>query len=153
MTAQSLTGFTIVPMTAETVRQVAAIEAACFSQPWSYEAFCAELSNPLSKTWVAIAADGEAAGFLNAAFVLDEGSLNNIAVLASYRRQGAARLLLSEAIAYCQSSAVSFFTLEVRKSNVGAIALYTGLGFEPVGERKGFYTKPTEDALLMTKFF
>ena len=42
-------------------------------------------------------------------------------------------------------------TLEVRKSNAAAIALYESFGFERVGERRGFYEKPTEDALLMTK--
>ena len=31
------------------------------------------------------------------------------------------------------------------------IGLYRSLGFEEVGLRKGFYSEPTEDALLMTK--
>lgn len=145
--------FTIVPMTAETAKQVAEIEAACFAQPWSYEAFFNELKNPMAKTWVALTADKTVAGFLNAGFVLDEGSLNNIAVLEAYRRQGAARLLLAEALQYCQSSGIRLFTLEVRKSNAGAIALYESFGFQQVGQRKNFYTRPTEDALLMTKFF
>lgn len=145
--------FTIVPMTAETAKQVAEIEAACFSEPWSYEAFLGELTNPMAQTWVAVTADGTAAGFLNAGFVLDEGSLNNIAVLPPYRRQGAARLLLTEALQYCQNNHIRLFTLEVRKSNAGAIALYKSFGFEQVGQRKNFYSKPTEDALLMTKFF
>ena len=38
--------------------------------------------------------------------------------------------------------------LEVRKSNVAAIALYEKAGFTRVGERKNFYTRPREDALL-----
>ena len=43
--------------------------------------------------------------------------------------------------------------LEVRQSNMGAQALYAGLGFVQVGRRKNFYTEPMEDALLMQKAF
>ena len=41
------------------------------------------------------------------------------------------------------------FVLEVRKGNVPAISLYTSLGFQTVGVRKGFYEAPREDALIM----
>ena len=47
---------------------------------------------------------------------------------------------------------LAFVTLEVRPSNHAAIALYEGFGFEVVGRRKNYYDKPSEDALLMTKF-
>ena len=153
MEKQHASCFTIVPMTIETVQQVSDIEAICFSDPWSYQAFLGELDNPMSRTWVAMADGNKAVGFLNASFVLDEGSLNNIAVLDSYRRMGIASLLLTAAMTYCNDHHISFFTLEVRKSNSGAIALYHSFGFKLVGERKNFYTKPPEDALLMTKFF
>ena len=43
--------------------------------------------------------------------------------------------------------------LEVRESNASAIALYEKCGFEQVGMRKNFYAKPTENAVLMTKYF
>ena len=46
-----------------------------------------------------------------------------------------------------------FITLEVRKSNASAIKLYEKCGFCAVGERKNFYEKPCEDAILMTKNF
>ncbi len=44
--------FTIVPMTIEAVQQVSDIEAICFSDPWSYQAFLGELDNPMSRTWL-----------------------------------------------------------------------------------------------------
>lgn len=143
--------FEIVPMSSDTVRQVANIEAACFTSPWSYEAFSDELSNPNSRTWVAISENGTAIGFLNAYFVLDEASLNNIAVSAAWRRQGIGRALIETAIRYCRQNDMVSFTLEVRKSNLPAITLYEKLGFQKVGERRNFYTLPDEDALLMTK--
>ena len=47
---------------------------------------------------------------------------------------------------------LAFVTLEVRPSNTAAIALYSAFGFESVGRRKNYYDKPSEDALLMTKY-
>ena len=46
-----------------------------------------------------------------------------------------------------------FITLEVRESNLGAISLYEKAGFEKVGVRKNFYSHPTENAVLYTKYF
>ena len=48
---------------------------------------------------------------------------------------------------------MEFITLEVRQSNTPAINLYQSFGFEPVGKRPKFYSHPTEDALLLTKYF
>ena len=76
-------------------------------------------------------------------------SINNIAVSENYRRKGIARALLQKMLS--DLSGADSVTLEVRKSNAAAIALYESFGFERVGERRGFYEKPTEDALLMTK--
>ena len=76
-------------------------------------------------------------------------SINNIAVSENYRRKGIARALLQKMLS--DLSCADSVTLEVRKSNAAAIALYESFGFEHVGERRGFYEKPTEDALLMTK--
>lgn len=145
--------FTVIPMTENNVRQVADIEAECFTSPWSYESFLSELSNPVSRTWVAMDDEGNAVGFLNAYFVLDEASLNNLAVREPYRGQGVGHLLMQTAIQYCRKNGVASFTLEVRKSNQAALSLYEKLGFRKTGERKGFYTQPDEDACLMTKRF
>ena len=41
-------------------------------------------------------------------------------------------------------------TLEVRKSNAPARALYERFGFETLGERKSYYINPREDAVIMT---
>lgn len=48
---------------------------------------------------------------------------------------------------------LAFFTLEVRASNQAARALYEKHGYCPVGYRRGFYIKPAEDAVLLTKFY
>jgi ribosomal-protein-alanine N-acetyltransferase len=82
--------------------------------------------------------------------VLDEGSLDNIAVDPAYRRQGVAQALLEALIAQGQAQRLSFITLEVREHNAPAIGLYEKNGFQVVGRRKNYYEKPREDAILMT---
>lgn len=42
-------------------------------------------------------------------------------------------------------------TLEVRDSNLPAIALYASLGFEQIGLRKNYYQHPKEDARILRK--
>ena len=138
----------ITPMNEQNYKAVAAIEAACFSQPWSEKTFFEELSNPNAHTYLALE-NGEPAGFLSVWEVLGEVSVNNIAVLDAHRRKGIAKALLQQMLA--ELSQAQSVTLEVRKSNSAAIALYKAFGFEQVGERKNFYSQPTENAILMTK--
>ena len=62
------------------VSAVTAIGRQCFSEPWSEAAVRGELQNPHGSVYVCC--DGETvAGYVSIAFVLDEGSINNIAVL------------------------------------------------------------------------
>ncbi len=129
-------------------KEAARIEAECFSQPWSEKTFFEELSNPNAHTYLALV-DGAAAGFLSVWEVCGEVSINNIAVLEKYRRSGVARELMEQMLDELKDA--QSVTLEVRKSNEAAIALYKSFGFENVGVRKSFYSQPTEDALLMTK--
>ena len=138
----------IVQMNEQNYKAVAAIETACFTQPWSEKTFFEELSNPNAHTYLALD-EGVPAGFLSVWEVCGEVSVNNIAVLEGFRRKGIARALLEHMLGYLSHS--QSVTLEVRKSNTAAIALYETFGFERVGERKDFYSQPKEDALLYTK--
>ena len=106
--------------------------------------------SPGAVTFVA-KSDDDIAGFINLGFVLDEASVNNIAVKKVYRRQGVGKALLNAAIAYCRDNRLHLLMLEVRKSNLSAIALYEQFGFQAVGFRKRFYSDPEEDAILMNK--
>jgi ribosomal-protein-alanine N-acetyltransferase len=57
---------------------------------------------------------------------------------------------LCEAVAqWCRERGAAELELEVREGNHGAIALYGGLGFVVSGRRKGYYSAPVEDAVLM----
>ena len=100
-----------------------------------------------------IAAAGETVlGYANFLHVLDEGDIGNVAVAPEFRRQGVADALLEALCARAAALDLAFLTLEVRASNAPAIALYRKHGFQTVGQRRNYYQKPDEDALLMTWF-
>lgn len=136
-------------MTKETVCGVAAIENVCFSQPWSVQAFFDELENPDAVTLAAVC-EGTVAGFVNARKILGEVYINNVAVGEPFRRMGIGEKLLAALEEACVP--FEFITLEVRKSNLAARALYNKCGYKIVGERKNFYSFPTENAVLMSKY-
>ena len=145
--------FQIVPMTEERLPAVAALEALCFpADPWSEALFREALENPSVAILLAQGEDGELLGYAVLSVVLDEGSLDNIAVAPGYRRQGVADALLAALTGFGREH-LSVLLLEVRASNAPAIALYEKHGFAAVGRRKSYYDAPREDAILMTLEF
>ncbi|MCD7959198.1 MAG: ribosomal protein S18-alanine N-acetyltransferase [Ruminococcus sp.] len=125
--------------------QIIAI-AAHSSDPWSEAVFQQTLKTD-TPFWVAIQ-DTEVIGFLSLSFCGDVISVDNIAVAPSVRRQGVAKALLQKAINKYHGRE---FWLEVRQSNVGAVALYQSLGFIQTGLRRQYYQNLLENAILMTK--
>ena len=145
--------FRIVPMTAAHLPQATALEKVCFpADPWSSKLFRAALDNPHTVLLLAEGEDGGVLGYAVMSAVLDEGNLDNIAVDPRRRRQGVANALLSALTAIGRTT-LSVLFLEVRVSNLPAVALYEKHGFVPVGRRKNYYETPREDALLMTLDF
>ena len=145
--------YRLVPMNRELIAQIADIERACFSVPWTQEMLLEELESLNSTCIVAVTQENEVLGYASLTVVLDEGYINNIAVKRQYRRMGLGGELLKVFIRFAQANGLAFLTLEVRDTNLAARSLYSGFGFQEVGRRKNYYDKPTEDAILMTKFF
>lgn len=75
--------------------------------------------------------------------------LESVAVRAEVRRRGVGRALCGAVTEWCRAEGTAALELEVRAASAGAIALYAGLGFVEVGLRRGYYTAPMEDAVLM----
>ena len=143
----------IIPMTTEHMPAVAALEQICFpSDPWSESVYRAALDNPAVAVLLAQGEDGTLLGYAVLSTVLDEGNLDNIAVAPEARRNGIADALLSTLTTFGREH-LACLMLEVRSSNVPAIALYEKHGFAAVGRRKNYYTSPKEDAILMTLSF
>jgi ribosomal-protein-alanine N-acetyltransferase len=97
-------------------------------------------------------ANGEMLGFCIFRQVLDEATLMNVAVHPDRQGRGQGRLLMDCLLRQLPSQGVSRCLLEVRRSNLGAIALYHRLGFADDGVRSNYYPTASgrEDALLMS---
>lgn len=144
----------IVPMTAEHLDEVAALERTCFADPWSRNMLAEELDNAMSAYLVALdTEDGSVVGYGGLLVVAGEGYITNVAVRPESRRAGVASALLDVFVNFAEGNALEFLTLEVRASNYGAIALYGSRGFRGVGRRANYYEHPREDAIIMTRVF
>lgn len=138
--------------TLENLEDIFKIEESVFAHPWSLESLKNLMEDENSVAFVAV--DNEViCGYCGVNTILDEGYITNVAVLENYRKQGIGRMLVNALLDFAKEKSLAFLTLEVRKSNTPAINLYSKNGFEKVGERKNYYTSPTENALLMTKYF
>ena len=87
-------------MTAEHIPQIAQLERACFSHPWSEELLAQELWNDASAVIVAEGEDGTVLGYAGVSTVLDEGYINNVAVASQFRRQGVADELIAALVRF-----------------------------------------------------
>lgn len=144
--------YKLVPMDRATALNAADIDRECFSRPWSEEMLAEELYNEMASFIVAVADDGAVLGYAGLKVVLDEGSIEKVAVRSQYRRMGVADALLDTFIRFGRAK-LAFLTLEVRASNDAAIQLYMKHGFVQVGRRKNYYPELNEDAILMTLEF
>lgn len=142
----------IVPLRGEHIAALAAIEKDCFADPWSEAALSEELCNDCARFLVA-QKNGEVIGYLGSHVVADEMTIANVAVAAAHRRTGVAKALLDAADRYARRHDLSRITLEVRVSNDAAIALYEGAGFVKDGIRPRFYSHPTEDAAIYSRYY
>ncbi len=136
--------------TTDNIKDIAKIEQQSFSTPWSENSIL-ESMNSGTYFYVALF-NGAVAGYMGVSKIAGEGYVTNIAVLPEYRNQGIGSKILEYVIKDCQQT-LEFISLEVRVSNQTAISLYKKFGFKQVGLRKRFYTNPTEDAIIMTKYF
>ena len=134
-------------MTIEDIDRVAQIEAQCFSMPWSRDAFASEMKNERAH-YLVVQQDNRVVGFIGMHKILDEGYITNVAVNEQYRGRGIGAALINALLQ--RAGDLSLVTLEVRKSNHVAIALYEKMGFSVRGTRKDFYQSPIEDGLIMT---
>lgn len=119
---------------------------------WSSDGFQDELARDDS---VALVAENEIgiAGFIIGRVIQPEhiAEVYNIGVRSDSRRSGVGRELIEQFSAECRKHNVNTIWLEARASNSGALAFYERSGFVQIYVRKGFYSNPPEDAILMSK--
>ena len=113
----------IVPMAEKHISGIALLEKECFSEPWSEEGLSSELTNSQARFFVC-EEEGEVLGYMGMHIVLDECYIANVAVYPRHRRKGIGEALVKHCTDLAEKENCCFITLEVRKSNLGAIDLY-----------------------------
>ncbi len=134
-------------MQQQDIKAVAEIEARVFTMPWSAKGF----QDALQQDTIFITAKQEEqmVGYCGMYCSFEEGEITNVAVSPESRSQGIGKKLIYQLLNYALEKGITRIVLEVRVSNVPAIKLYEGFGFQKAGVRKGFYEKPGEDAAIM----
>ena len=137
----------------EHIKDAAALEAECFSEPCT-EAGLAHLCD--SESAVAVVCTDENDGgrllaYCGAEYVPDEAEILNVATRSDMRRRGCATGVLTELEKVLYARGVRKVFLDVRESNLPARTLYDRLGYTVTGKRRNFYRFPREDAILMMK--
>jgi ribosomal-protein-alanine N-acetyltransferase len=127
------------------------IERRSYMTAWSRSMFAGEFAKSSSICLGAFDVDAgdRLAGYLIVSRYVDAWHVMNLAVDEPYRRRGIGRALLCELFARTKDYSLGGYTLEVRVSNRGAIALYEHAGFRVTGVRRGYYTDNREDAYVM----
>ena len=138
----------LLPLAECHVPQVIEIENLCFSEPWRECDFTRLIDNPNSACLVAMHRD-RVIGYSCCWIVIESAELGNIAVHTDYQCRSVGSRLLKKTIQLCRRRRVTAIFLEVRSSNRKAIELYELFGFVRIGLRRGYYSNPVEDALIM----
>ncbi len=138
-------------MRASDVELVAQNEAAVHNYPWT-KRILVDCLRAGYQCWV-LASKQEIIAHGVMSVAIGECHLLTLCVRPDYQRRGYGRKLFKLLLdrAYQQESEVCF--LEVRRSNVSAIDLYSSMGFVQIGERKNYYPGKNgrEDALIMSR--
>lgn len=150
-------GLTIAPATPADLDAIDEIERHSFARPWPRAAFEAELARDVARLDVARRGPprGPIVGFCN--YWIIEGpdgdpgeiQIHAIATHPDHRRAGVGAALLGHALAAARAAGCGTATLEVRRGNAPAIALYERAGFRTIHVRADYYQDNGEDALIM----
>ncbi len=154
-----------VPMTADDLDAVHAVEISAYAHPWSRRNFLDSLRSGHPAVMLLaeprpqdrhlpLRSDGRLLlGYLVAMPGVDEVHLLNITVAPAHQRQGWARFMLDALALWSRGQGAQWLWLEVRQSNTPARRLYTRYGFAEVGLRRGYYPlahQKREDAVVMS---
>lgn len=131
------------------IDEIASLQSRTFTNPWSADSLRWEIANTDVARLYVMRVDGVLIGFCACWVILDELHINSVAVDDSWRRKGLASRLLRDVCRDARGAGATQATLEVRRSNTAALALYERLGFACEGVRQDYYQHPREDALVL----
>jgi ribosomal-protein-alanine N-acetyltransferase len=140
---------TIAPMRMDDLARVIEIEQASFPTPWPRDAYTHELRENRLACYLVARLMHQIVGYTGMWIILDEAHVTTIAVAPEHRRRRIGERLLVALLEEAMRRGARWVTLEVRKSNAGAQALYRKYGFKEIGVRRGYYSDNREDAIVM----
>ena len=157
----------ITPATADDITAIDEIEQHSFKSPWSRQTFEGELLREWARLDVA-RHDGRIIAFCNYWLVTPRGAQHRddgdkqaafsgelhilaIATHPDLRNRGVGAQVLGHVLDVALATGCSLATLEVRRSNKPAIAMYERAGFKTVHVRARYYQDDDEDALVMLR--
>ena len=137
------------PMQLNDLDAIMAIEPYIYPYPWTRGNFSDSLNSGYS-AWVLLRNE-VIIGYALVMMVLDEAHLLNLSIAKDHQKQGLGRVLLEHMIDIAKNNQAANMFLEVRPSNISAIALYENMGFNEMAIRRGYYPAKNgrEDAVLM----
>jgi len=135
---------------------LAHLHASAFDRGWSADEISALMAAPGTLALLAVlgAGEDEPAGFALARMAADEAEILTLCTRPSARRRGVGRQLVTALAQRLRTAGAAALFLEVDADNDAALALYRGLGFSAVGERRGYYGGSGEsggDAVIMRR--
>ncbi len=145
----------LTPLTADRLPQAVALDRQCLGGLWTLEGYQRELDSPNSDLLVLLPQCKRGAqplvGIACLWAILEEAHITVLAIDPQYQRQGLGQAMLCALLTSAHLRGLEWATLEVRISNVGAIALYQKFGFQEVGKRRNYYQEgdQSEDALIL----
>jgi len=138
-------------MTAHDLPAVMEIEHSSYDFPWTEGIFhdCMRFGY---SSWVT-EVDQAIVGYAVMSLAVQECHILNICIDLKLRGQGIGRRLLLELLSIASARDADTVFLEVRPSNVQALALYFSEGFNEIGSRRGYYPAKfgREDAVILAK--
>ena len=145
-----MTAPVVSPLAHGDLDEVLVIERAQFDDPWSLQVLRDELDDP-SRRYTKATLDGQVAGYLGM-MLLDaesEAHVNTLATSPGSEGRGIATALLVDGLRAVAKAGIRDVTLEVASRNLRAQRLYVRFGFAPVGVRRGYYPRSSDDAVVM----
>jgi len=138
-------------MTLDDLPDVMTIEDSVYPHPWTRGNFLDSLYSGY-QSWILRDASGSLIGYFLLMFAIDEAHLLNITVRDGMHGRGFGRMQLDKAVALAREHGMTSILLEVRPSNLRALAVYQKYGYVQIGRRKSYYPaadNTREDAIVM----
>jgi ribosomal-protein-alanine N-acetyltransferase len=137
------------PMRMNDLDLIMIIEPQIYPYPWTRGNFVDSLNSGYC-AWV-LEENEKIIGYALMMLVLDEAHLLNLSIGKSNQRKGLGRYLLEHMVNIAKNNQMAHMFLEVRHSNISAVALYENMGFNEMAIRRGYYPAANgrEDAILM----